>query len=115
MARRVSFALVGLFALFLALVVGVHGQALTFSNTALLRPDGDSEPAIAIDPTGTMAISGLSWLEFGTNYWSGPFGSENQEDNDTDDIIAAHHKVAKGLNNMSGIPIEKDQTGGSHI
>jgi hypothetical protein len=53
--------------------------SLTFTNTALLRPEGDSEPAISIAANGTMAISGLQWLFdpnfFGTHLWTGPFGS----------------------------------------
>ena len=53
--------------------------SLTFSNTALLRPEGVSEPEIAISPNGTMAIVGLQWLFipgfFGTHLWTGPFGS----------------------------------------
>jgi hypothetical protein len=49
--------------------------ALSFSNTALLRPDGDSEPAISIYKNGTMAMTALSWELFVTNLWSGPFGS----------------------------------------
>lgn len=48
---------------------------LNFSNTALLRPDGNSEPAIAIDANGKMALTGLSWLDFGTNLWTGTVGS----------------------------------------
>ena len=53
--------------------------SLTFSNTPLLRPEGVSEPEIAISPNGTMAIVGLQWLFipgfFGTHLWTGPFGS----------------------------------------
>jgi hypothetical protein len=52
---------------------------LSFSNTPLLRPEGDSEPAISIASNGTMAVSGLQWLFdpsfFGTHLWTGPFGS----------------------------------------
>jgi len=48
---------------------------LTFTNTRLLRPDGNSEPEISIATNGTMGIVGLSWLNFGTNLWTGPFGS----------------------------------------
>lgn len=48
---------------------------LAFVNTALLRPDGDSEPAVAIGPNDTIAITGLSWLKFFTNAWTGPFGT----------------------------------------
>jgi hypothetical protein len=49
--------------------------SLTFTNTTLLRDDGDSEPAISIASNGTMAITGLSWQLFNTNLWTGPFGS----------------------------------------
>src|SRR5258708_27022070 len=48
---------------------------LTFTNTPLLRPDGNSEPEISIAADGTMGIVGLSWLNFGTNLWTGAFGS----------------------------------------
>src|SRR5712692_2826056 len=48
---------------------------LTFSNTPLLRPDGNSEPEIAIAGNGTMGMVALSWLQFGTSLWTGPFGS----------------------------------------
>ena len=58
---------------------GTLTGGLTFSNTPLLRPEGDSEPAISIAADGTMAITGLQWLFdpnfFGTHLWSGPFGS----------------------------------------
>src|SRR5206468_4860238 len=67
-------------ALAILLVVGSVAQrsraaSLTFTNTPLLTPDGNSEPAIALSPSGTMALTGLSWLQFGTNFWTGPFGS----------------------------------------
>ena len=52
---------------------------LKFSNTPLLRPEGESEPAIAINNSGTMAITGLQWLFdpsfFGTHLYVGLFGS----------------------------------------
>lgn len=58
---------------------GTVPGALTFSNTALLRPDGVSEPAIGIADNGTMAVTGLQWLfdpnSYGTHFWVGPFGS----------------------------------------
>jgi len=67
----------------IVLVAGVVAQrsrmaaatTLTFTNTPLLTPDGNSEPAIAISSSGTVALTGLSWLQFGTNLWTGPFGS----------------------------------------
>src|SRR4029434_7430561 len=46
-----------------------------FSNTRSRRADGASEPAISIHTNGTMAMTALSWLTFGTPLWSGPFGS----------------------------------------
>ncbi len=49
--------------------------SLTFTNVPLLRPDGNSEPEISIAGDGTMGIVGLSWLGFGTNLWTGAFGS----------------------------------------
>src|SRR6266508_5656944 len=53
--------------------------SLSFSNTPLLRDEGESEPAISIAGNGTMAITGLQWLFdpnfFGTHLWTGPFGS----------------------------------------
>ncbi len=45
---------------------------LSFTNTPLLLPDGSSEPEISIAGTGTMAMVALG---FGTNLWTGPFGS----------------------------------------
>src|SRR5512140_874632 len=53
--------------------------SLTFSNTMLTRPEGDSEPAISIASNGRMAMTGLQWLFdpnfFGTHLWTGDFGS----------------------------------------
>jgi hypothetical protein len=69
------------YALLLVLVAALLAGAatipgsLTFTNTPLLRPEGDSEPAISIGPDSTMAITGLRWLAFGTNLWTGPTGS----------------------------------------
>jgi hypothetical protein len=54
--------------------------SLTFINTLLSRPDGDSEPEISIAGNGTMAMVGLSLalapdMQFGTSLWTGPFGA----------------------------------------
>ncbi len=59
---------------------GTIPGALDFANTPLIRPEGDSEPAIAIAGNGTMAITGLQWLfnpasPFGTHLWMGQFGA----------------------------------------
>jgi len=57
----------------LTLTVGAFAQ-LTFSNTPLILLTGSSEPAIAFDNDGNMALTGLSWLTFGTNFWGEPLG-----------------------------------------
>jgi hypothetical protein len=54
--------------------------SLSFTNTRLLRPDGNSEPGITIARNGTMAMEGLSLglapdQLFGTSLWTGPFGA----------------------------------------
>jgi len=54
--------------------------SLSFSNTPLLQPNGDIEPAISIGSDGTMAITGLPWIrtsfaDFATRLWTGSFGS----------------------------------------
>src|SRR5579859_404002 len=51
------------------------GSGLTFTNTALLRPDGGSEPAVTIGKDSTMIVGSLSWQLFQTNLWKGSFGS----------------------------------------
>jgi len=59
----------------LAVTLEAQAAPLTFSNTPLIVPDGSSEPAIAFDNDGNMALTGLSWLTFGTNFWTGSFGT----------------------------------------
>ncbi len=68
---------------------GAKGS-FAFSNTLLIatfqpppgyttaphaNSTGDSEPAIAFGPDGTMAVDGLAWLPFQVNLWKGKFGS----------------------------------------
>jgi hypothetical protein len=82
LSPKQAFVLV---AIILALVVvsstafasgGTTIGQLSFSNTPLLRPKGDAEPAISIGHDGTMVISGLSLLRsHQTNIWQGAFGS----------------------------------------
>ena len=55
-------------------------SGLSFTNTPLLRPDGNSEPEISIAANGTMGMVGLSLglaadQQFGTSLWTGPFGA----------------------------------------
>jgi hypothetical protein len=51
----------------------------SFSIMPLSVPDGTSEPEISIGPDGTMGMVSLIWLfdpaNFGTDLWTGPFGS----------------------------------------
>ncbi len=61
-------------------IAATSARRLSFTNTPLLRPDGNSEPEIAIASNGTMAMVALSLglaadRQFGTNLWTGPFGS----------------------------------------
>ncbi len=67
-------------ALVIPLLAGTISGSLTFTNTALTVPEGESEPEISIASDGTMAIVGLQWLLldpnfFGTHLWTGPFNS----------------------------------------
>ena len=84
--RKQMFALqvAIVFILVAAMVTSVSAAtspgSLTFSNTPLLQPNGDSEPAISVGLDGTMAITGLPWnretlADFDTRLWTGPFGS----------------------------------------
>ena len=59
----------------LAAFAGTSGGSLSFTNTPLILPDGNSEPEISIAGNSTMAIVALGWLNFGTSLWMGPFGS----------------------------------------
>src|SRR5215469_16097052 len=51
----------------------------TFTTTPLLLTNGSSEPEISIGSDGTMGMVSLQWLfdpaSFGTQLWTGPFGS----------------------------------------
>lgn len=54
---------------------GAQPSTISFTNTPLLQPNGDSEPAITIGSDGTMVLSALSWQLFQTTIWKGPFGA----------------------------------------
>ncbi len=61
-------------------IAATAARRLSFTNTPLLRPDGNSEPEISIAGNGTMGMVALSLglapdMQFGTNLWTGPFGS----------------------------------------
>ena len=79
---------------------GTISGSLTFSNSALLRPEGESEPAIGIASDGTMAVTGLQWLFdpnfFGTRLWVGPFGSTPTFDGLLDSGLRKPGKIVFG-------------------
>ncbi len=84
MAKKVIGTQLVVLVLLLSLMVTPVSAATTpgtlnFKNTPLTRPEGDSEPAIAISGNGTMAVTGLQWLfgpnSYGTHLWLGSFGS----------------------------------------
>src|SRR2546422_3700200 len=70
----IAVALVITFSTVLA-STGTSIGSFKFTNTPLLEPNGDSEPAVSIGSDGTMVVSGLSWQLFQTNIWKGAFGS----------------------------------------
>jgi hypothetical protein len=78
-AIRVAIIFIVIAAMVTSVSAATTPGSLTFSNTPLLRPEGESEPAISIAGNGTMAVTGLQWLFdpsfFGTHLWTGPFGS----------------------------------------
>jgi hypothetical protein len=68
--------------LLLAVVLPIQTGATpppSFTTTPLLLANGSSEPEISIGSHGTMAMVSLQWLfdptNFGTDLWTGPFGS----------------------------------------
>jgi len=89
MRLRAAAALGSLF--LAAAVVAPSALATTaFSNTPLIatwsppaglttspnaKSTGDSEPAIAVGPSNTLAVDGLAWLPFQVNLWKGQLGT----------------------------------------
>jgi hypothetical protein len=77
--RKILASLVAVLGVVIATVLvafsATTNGSLTFTNTQLLRHDGNSEPEISIAGDGTMGIVGLGWLINGTSLWTGPFGS----------------------------------------
>jgi len=68
----------------LSLVVGLPSRTNAvppsgFTITPLVLPNGSSEPEISIGLDGTTGMVSLQWLfdpsNFGTDLWTGPFGS----------------------------------------
>jgi hypothetical protein len=82
LARRIVIVATVAAVLVAAATLATHGaragapkSAPAFTNTPLLLPNGDSEPAITIGNDSTMVVSGLSWQLFQTNIWKGAFGA----------------------------------------
>jgi hypothetical protein len=78
-ALQVTIVLMLVAAMVTSVSAATSPGSLTFSNTPLTVPEGESEPAISIAGNGTMAITGLQWLfdpaAYGTHLWTGSFGS----------------------------------------
>jgi hypothetical protein len=76
---RGVLGVVSLAAVVTASALAVKSPTPHFANTVLLRPEGGTEPAIAIGADATMAITALNEtfpLDFAyTNLWKGTFGS----------------------------------------
>jgi hypothetical protein len=76
-----ALALVGLVAVAVTVppVPTAKASPPSFTLTPLLLANGSSEPEISIGSGGTMAMVSLQWLfdpaAFGTQLWTGPFGS----------------------------------------
>ena len=75
MRRRFAVIAVLVTSVLLLALPAQAGGSLVFNVFPLLRPGGSSENAISISGSGQMALTSLSWQEFGTNTWLGPFGS----------------------------------------
>src|SRR5712691_13481818 len=75
MRRRFAVIAVLVNSVLLLALPAQTGGSLVFNVFPLLRPGGSSENAITISGSGQMALTSLSWQEFGTNTWLGPFGS----------------------------------------
>ena len=84
---------------------------LTFSNTPLLRPDGNSRPLIAVDMGGHMALIASDWLAGGTSFWTGAFGSTPTFQGQIDSALQQPAKLIFGQGNAD---IDIGQTGTVH-
>src|SRR5512136_1933335 len=68
-------------AMALAAIAGPSASAKatpTFTNfllTPMSPGQGDSEPAVAIGPDGSVVLGGLDWFQFQTDVWKGSFGT----------------------------------------
>ncbi len=81
----------------------------TFTNIALTRPDGDSEPELSIGADGTVVLVALSWREFFTNTWKGQFG---QVPSFQGPIDAA---IAKNVGGGGDADVDIGSTGTLHV
>jgi hypothetical protein len=89
--------------------------ALSFSNSPLLQPVGESEPEISIGPTGTMGIVGLQalfQLPLGTHLWTGPFGSTPTFRGLVDSDLQKPSKLVLGSEDAA---VDMGSTGTMHI
>jgi len=87
-----------------------------FALTPLLLTDGSSEPELSIGASGTMAMVSLQWLfdpaAFGTQLWTGPFGSAPTHQGIVD---AALQHPGKSVFGAGDADVDIGSTGRLHI
>jgi hypothetical protein len=93
----------------LALSATASASSPTFTITPLLRPGGSSETAVSIDRHEKMALTALSWTEFGTNTWLGQFGQTPAFVGQFD------HNLAPGIGGGEDADVDLGSTGTLHL
>ena len=88
----------------------------SFTTTPLLLANGSSEPEISIGNDGTMAMVSLQWLfdptGFGTDLWTGPFGSPPSFQGIVDNALQHPGKAVFGAGDAD---VDIGSTGRLHI
>jgi hypothetical protein len=88
----------------------------SFTTIPLLLTDGSSEPEISIGNDGTMAMVSLQWLfdptAFGTQLWTGPFGSPPTDQGIVDGALQHPGKSVFGAGDAD---VDIGSTGRLHI
>jgi hypothetical protein len=118
--RAVTFTTTAAVAtLLLAVVFPIRTGATpppSFTTTPLLLPNGSSEPEISIGNDGTMAMVSLQWLfdptNFGTDLWTGPFGSSPIFQGIVDGAL---HHPGKSVFGAEDADVDIGSTGRLHI
>jgi hypothetical protein len=105
-----------IFALSLALIITLAVPTLvhatktpSFTNIALLRPDGGSEPELSIGSNGQVVSVALSWTLFQTNAWAGAFGQTPTFQGGIDSMIQ------NGIGGGEDADVDFGSTGTVHV